>query len=43
MKWLIGIAVVVLITWLYFRIGTRRLELERKAREQHERQTPPEG
>jgi len=29
MKWLMGIAVVMLLAHLYFRIGRRRLERER--------------
>ncbi|HEX9842893.1 MAG TPA: hypothetical protein VGC20_09090 [bacterium] len=43
MKWLIGIAVVMLVAHLYFRYGVRRLERKRDASEAEPSQRPPEG
>jgi hypothetical protein len=40
MKWLIGIAVVMLVAHLYFRYGVRRLEREQRQADATER--PPE-
>lgn len=37
MKWLFGIALVMVLTHLYFRYGTRRLERRRLERERRER------
>jgi hypothetical protein len=42
MKWLIGIAVVMLLAHLYFRYGVRRIE-RRRAAEQQRGGPPAEG
>jgi len=46
MKWLIGIALVMLAAHLYFKYGQRRLERQRRVQapaEPASRQQPPEG